>query len=500
MKNKTGKRILVGVVVAAVGCSTIWGILAAIRSSQQKPVNVYAVSDFAMTDYWGDTSETQGMVTTDKLQKVMISKTQKVNEVLVQEGQTVSKGDVLLKYDTTLSDLEVKKAEIEVQQSKLQLTMAEKELKSLKAMTPHSSTLITPSDSFTPNIQEVPYLIQGSGSEESPYYYLWDETHYIDELYSEILPDGTDDCYLVLVKREENALNGKIEKSWGFHLLKNNSGISVQVYEPDIPENIQKYEAPEEPYYVDNGSEYTASELKQMRDEKAQEISDLQISIKLAELQLQKKQKEMQDGSVVCTVDGTVTAVRNPEEAYKNSEPVVEVSGGGGYYINGTMSELELGVTKVGQTVQVNSWKTGTTCEGTITEIYTYPVTDGDAHSEGNTNVSYYPFRVFVDESAMLQENEYVNIQYQRASQEEHSLYLENQFIRTENGQSYIYIRDDNEKLEKRVVRTGKDLYGSYTEIKSGLTADDFVAFPYGKNVFDGAKTKEATMDEFYGY
>lgn len=132
MKNKTGKRILVGVVVATVGCSTIWGILAAIRSSQQKPVNVYAVSDFAMTDYWGDTSETQGMVTTDKLQKVMISKTQKVNEVLVQEGQTVSKGDVLLKYDTTLSDLEVKKAEIEVQQSKLQLTMAEKELKSLK--------------------------------------------------------------------------------------------------------------------------------------------------------------------------------------------------------------------------------------------------------------------------------------------------------------------------------------------------------------------------------
>ena len=178
----------------------------------------------------------------------------------------------------------------------------------------------------------------------------------------------------------------------------------------------------------------------------------------------------------------------------------MEVSGGGGYYINGTMSELELGVTEVGQTVQVNSWKTGTTCEGTITEIYTYPVTDGYAYSEGNTNVSYYPFRVFVDESAMLQENEYVNIQYQRASQEEHSLYLENQFIRTENGQSYIYIRDDNGKLEKRVVRTGKDLYGSYTEIKSGLTADDFVAFPYGKNVFDGAKTKEATMDEFYGY
>ena len=102
MKNKTVKRILIGVLSAVVGCAAIWGSMVAFRNTQQKPANVYAVSDFAMTDYWGDTSETQGMVTTDKLQKVTISETQKVNEVLVQEGQNVSKGDVLLKYDTTL--------------------------------------------------------------------------------------------------------------------------------------------------------------------------------------------------------------------------------------------------------------------------------------------------------------------------------------------------------------------------------------------------------------
>ena len=500
MKNKTVKRILIGVITAVIGCTAIWGIMVAFRNTQQKPANVYAVSDFSMTDYWGDTSETQGMVTTEGLQKVTISETQKVNEVLVQEGQTVSKGDVLLKYDTTLSDLEVKKAEIEVQQSRLQLTMAEKELKALKTMTTHSSTLITPSDTFVPNVQEIPYKIQGDGSEDTPYYYLWDEEHYIDELYPEILPDGAGECYLVLLKREDNALNGQIEQSWGLHLLKSDSGTSVQVYEPDIPENILKYDEPGEPYYVDNGSDYSASELKQLRDEKAQEISDLQIKIKLAELNLKKMQKEMQDGSVVSTVDGTVTVVRDPEEAFKNNEPVVEVSGGGGYYINGAMSELEFGVTEVGQTVQVNSWMTGTTCEGTITDIYTYPVTGSYAYSGGNNNVSYYPFRVFVDESAGLQENEYVNIQYQNTSQDEDTLYLENQFIRTENGQSYVYVRGDDGKLEKRVIRTGKDLFGSYTEIKSGLTTDDFVAFPYGKSAFDGAKTKESTMDEFYGY
>lgn len=500
MENKTVRRILIGTGAALGCCAVVWGVMVALRNTQKKPANVYAVSEFAMTDYWGDTSETQGMVTTDKLQKVMISETQKVNEIFVQEGQTVAKGDALLKYDTTLSDLELKKAEIEVQQSKLQLTMAEKELKALKAMTPHSSVLVTPSDSFVPNVQEIPYKIKGSGSQEDPYYYLWDEEHYIDELYPEVFPSGTAQCYVVLLEREENALNGKIVKSWGVHLVRTDAGVSMQVYEPEIPEEILKYDEPEEPYYSESGSEYTAAELKKMRDEKTQEISDLKITVKLAELKLQKMQKETQDGSVISTVDGTVTAVRDPEEAYKNGEPVVEVSGGGGYYINGAMSELELGVTEVGQTVQINSWMTGESCEGTITDIYTYPVTGQYAYSDGNNNVSYYPFRVFVEESANLQENEYVNIQYQNISQDEDVLYLENPFIRTENGQSYVYVRGDDGRLEKRVVRTGKDLYGSYTAIKSGLTVDDFVAFPYGKNAYDGAKTRESTMDEFYGY
>ena len=56
-----------------------------------------------------------------------------------------------------------------------------------------------------------------------------------------------------------------------------------------------------------------------------------------------------------------------------------------------------------------------------------------------------------------------------------------------------------NGRLEKRFVTTGKDLYGSYTEILSGLTAEDLVAFPYGKNVKDGAVAVEGDMSNLYG-
>lgn len=508
MKKKTIKRIALGVTAVVVGCGIVWGILVILRNTQKKPANVYSVSDFAITDYWGDTSETEGLVTTDKLQKIMISDTQKVKEVYVQEGQTVANGTPLLSYDTTLSDLEVKKAEIELQRSKLQLTMAEKELNALYTMQPHSSVEVPAPEVEWKYTEAIPYLIREGGStKEEPCYYLWQANEDISKLYADLLSseqvkwNEENVCWVVLLEREGNALNGRIEKSTGFCFKKNENEISLlQFYAPEIPEEIESYDEQGESTFIESGSQYTAAELSKLRDEKAQEIKDLQVTVKLNELNYKKVEKEAQDGTVTSTIVGTVIAVRDPEEAYKNGEPVVEVSGGGGYYINGSMSELEFGVTEVGQTVQINSWMTGTVCEGTITEIYTYPKTNYYGYTNGNTNVSYYPFRIFVDESADLQEGEYVNIQYQSSSQETDSMYLENQFLRTENGQSYVYVRNEKDLLEKRTVRTGKSIYGSYTEIKGGLTVDDYVAFPYGKSAYEGAKTKESTVDEFYGY
>ena len=61
-------------------------------------------------------------------------------------------------------------------------------------------------------------------------------------------------------------------------------------------------------------------------------------------------------------------------------------------------------------------------------------------------------------------------------------------------------MRNEMETLEKRYIQTGKDLYGSYTQILGGVTLEDYIAFPYGNDVSEGAKTKEASIDEFYTY
>ena len=38
------------------------------------------------------------------------------------------------------------------------------------------------------------------------------------------------------------------------------------------------------------------------------------------------------------------------------------------------------------------------------------------------------------------------------------------------------------------------------TPVYSGLTMTDLVAFPYGKDVVEGAPTQESSVDELYGY
>ena len=203
-------------------------------------------------------------------------------------------------------------------------------------------------------------------------------------------------------------------------------------------------------------------------------------------------------GVTILAAEGTENALT---DAAANNEAVVEVSAGGGYYVTGTVSELRLDTVKVGQTVNISSRMTGAACTGEVVEISTYP-TDGNSYGgDGNPNVSYYPFKVFVSEDQQLQEGESVSISYQAVSDSDgSSLYLENMYVRTENGKSYVMVRGEDGKLEQRWVQTGKVVWDSYTQIRGGLTPEDYVAFPYGRDVVSGAKTEEATVDALYSW
>ena len=74
---------------------------------------------------------------------------------------------------------------------------------------------------------------------------------------------------------------------------------------------------------------------------------------------------------------------------------------------------------------------------------------------------------------------------------DEESIYLQKAYVRTDDdGRSYVYKEGKDQRLEKQYVKTGETLYGQYVEILSGITMDDNIAFPYGKNVKEGAKVE----------
>ena len=551
--NKKLKKIIITAAIAVAACGAVWGGLTIARNAQRGDVNVYSVSDFAMTNYWGDTSSTNGMVTTDKLQKIYVSSTQTVSKVYVTEGQTVKKGAKLLSYDSSLSQAEVERAQIQYERQSGNLEDAKTEFKLLQkaknkeALQLELNKLQTQLDAEKKKYDQDrshPYdgdspvteallgtktVENSSGGKETVYYYAWPSKstlsgeHLLNDFGGRLrATESTSPLVtnIVLVQRTGDKIGGSIQANWGVKVTdtytkkpgETTYKVTVDV---QLVTNLPDYEDPGHTYNSETiqkleqqvaraqelmDSSMTRQELDVAIGTKYKEIGQLETSLKVAKLDLEKKKSELGDGNVYAEFDGTVKAVRDATEAFNSSEAVVELSGGGGYYVTGTLSEMDLGSVQVGDTVQISSWRTGVNCEGEIVSIDDYPAQNGSNSGDGNSNVSYYPFKVFVSEDANLQPNDYVEMQYQKTAEADSadSLYLESFFLRSENGKSYVMVRGENDKLEKRWVQTGRDLWGSYTQIRGGLTLEDYVAFPYGRDVVAGAHTQEATADQLY--
>ena len=598
MKKQNKKKIIITVtavvLVAAIGLGVWFGV----SRGRSEPVKVFAFNYVGMTEYWGDSQESYGPVSTDKIQTVFLSSTQTVTEMKVAQGDMVKKGDVLMTFDTTLSDLQLERKRLEVEKLKLDLETAQKKLKDIQNMKPMS--IVTPDDSDDSEDDD-----SGKGVKLSGSYQLSTNSDYDGSMAEKALicwlntaaavdngileaarqkaeeyqnknyvPDPTEeptvetteettetttettespsekpsetpnppenpgegssggnpggedgenssasaaenpdekptitvsDYYMVFKVTEGNMSLGNRLTWQGLHIYKQGGGFVFKFFDASVvPDHSIITDDPDstdptDPDMPDPGSGYTAAQLAQMRAEQEKTIKETKFKIKMAEADYKIMQTEMSDGNVYAEFDGKVVSVLSEDEAKTQNQPVIKVSGGGGFYIQGGVSELEKDKMQIGQEVTVNDWNTGMTYTGKVVSMGDFPTDDDGWNGSGNPNVSYYPFTVFVDETADLQAGQYVSIQYSSA-ESENGIYLENPFIRTENGQSYVYVQGAGGKLEKRFVTTGKALWGSYTEIRSGLTVDDLIAFPYGKNVKQGAPTVEGDLSSLYGY
>ena len=551
MKNK--KKNWISAVALVLAAAVGFGVFALSRQNT-RVIPVFSVSMLSYMSGGTANRESSGVVTADRVQSVYVSDTQTVTRIHVYEGQKVRKGDVLYSYDTTLSDLTLERKDLAIQQMEINLKTARSELTKLKAMKPMVVTTTNPkpstsaTDKSPTDYMYLNSVYAGSGTASNPYRFWISEKNAVhEELVWELL-EGRNLVYVIFQTTKGDKTNTAFSGEFGLKLERLVAPTEPTEPEPTEPEEstepgeetlpsdeVTEPEAQTEPASVAsegtgdeaptlNGkndgytfamnffdpkdevqlpstqinwnSGYTQAELTSMREEKSAQIAELEYNIKMSKAELAIMKKEAADGKVVADFDGTVVSVLEPDNARYLDMPMLKITGGGGYYVEGAVSELELDSIREGMSVTVNCWESGAVYSGTVTSVGTYPVEDQYVY--GETNVTYYPYKVFIDGEADLQEGAFVTLTYETEA-EEQVLYLENAFIRTEGRDSFVYVRNADGLIEKRYIETGISTDGYATPVYSGLTEGDWIAFPYDRELREGMAAEEAQIDDLYG-
>ncbi len=463
-------------------------------------VNTYDITNLAVVDSWMDTSETNGEVHTKNMQTVYTTDTQTITEIFVKEGQNVKKGDKLMAYDTSLTDIETEKKKLEVMELELALQDAEKNLKVVNSYKPMVITTVTPGAVDEGTVVSGYTRLSGEGTEESPYIYVVEEGFIPCDgsFVNGLFPAGAEKVWAVFQTRAGNRANGKIIEHTGICYKNSFSGVTMTFF--DAAEFC--VQEPTEPYDdVEMNSGFTAAEISSMRESAQTALEEARYKYHMADIEYQQMLLEIDNGIVTADLDSVVVSVNDPEQALEEGLPVIKLSADGGYVVQGTLSELELDAVSVGQKVKVTSWEHYAEYEAQVDSISTIPAAR-NGWTNGNTNVSYYPFTVYIDGSADLKEYEWVSVAYSSSGADDNKsfFYLDNAFILKQNGKSYAFVQGENATLEKRELKTGEILWGSYTKVMGGVTIKDRIAFPYDKNAKEGVKTVEAGIDELYSY
>lgn len=125
------KKVIAGVVVTALIVGAGAGGARYIKKSNETEVLVVSVGSLA-SDFYSQNTYLDGNVTSNVSQSVYVDKDMVIQDVPVQKGDSVKKGDTLITFDMTLVEMELNIAKLKKQQQEQDLKKAEKRLYSLQ--------------------------------------------------------------------------------------------------------------------------------------------------------------------------------------------------------------------------------------------------------------------------------------------------------------------------------------------------------------------------------
>lgn len=227
------------------------------------------------------------------------------------------------------------------------------------------------------------------------------------------------------------------------------------------------------------------------------QINDVEIQIKAQQYESSKKKEEidklresMNNAEVFSEVDGVVKEVNDTPGSQTDSSgqpsAFISILASGDYRIKGTISELNYASISVGQAVTVHSrvnaeqvWK------GTVDSIDQEAATDQSNGMyyygmDSGEKSSVYHFYVALEnlEGLILGQHVYIEPDLGEGAKKE-GLWLPAMYIAHDDSGSFVWARDDNDKLEKRMVTLGEyDSDNDTYQINSGAARTDFIAYP----------------------
>lgn len=221
------------------------------------------------------------------------------------------------------------------------------------------------------------------------------------------------------------------------------------------------------------------------------QIQETQLNLSEEQYNLKAKQKELDTAKeglnhvdVVAEVDGLVQSVQSDDTSSDDSAfiTILETTV---QQIKGTISEMEVASLNEGDPVTVYSrLNDGKTWKGKISKISTDGAVDDSEQDYGGemdnsaSSASKYSFYVTLSSYDGLMMGQHVYIELGDLPNND-ALWLYADYIVQDSDKAYVWLADKKNNLHKQEIALGRHNEENNTyEITSGLTLEDYIAYP----------------------
>gem|GEM_PF-885874 len=522
-KGKIVGLVILGIVVLAVVGGSVY------YKYMYSKAYVQSVMDMNMTWVLSDSSS-EGVIQDAATQNIYWDATSDITEVYVKKGDTVAVGDKLFQYDTESLELQVEQAKLSLDVANYNLSVAKQTLEntgkativpSEKAQEEEIKKIDADYEAKLKKQQEeyeaaVKAAQEAAEQAKLKYIAAHDITKQTSTggdgsaVGSEIVYQGDDESIVSGAQINEwvkgNADNGIAPKyvilksatlpDWAIgptgSVVDGSAWYDLKTHDihtfappAEVPEPAALAD-PKYPEYDPKG--LTENEKKEQTASDEIGIKKAENAVKSAQINLDDAKRRLSEATVTAKIAGVVLTMGDYKNPPQDGSAFITISSQNGLAVTGYVSELQLDSMKEGDEIAINSWESGAYATATITEVSSYPAANYDGWSNGNSNVSWYPYTAYIENADGFKTGEYVQIS-KVMEENTDAIVLEKIYVRSDDNGNYVLADNGKGRLVKKPVTVKNTSESEYVQITDGLTLDDMIAFPYGSKAKEGIKT-----------